>query len=189
MKSALLLPILLFSFISCSTNNDDQSEKEIESEDYYNCTNFFDQGNYTNYCTIDTELVNIFDTTIDGNGTVCNYIIPPLNEITEVATAVGFLSYESTSITIGNFDFRNEKAQSDADADDLIFYSEINIGDHNGYIIEGNYANYRKSIVIQYKNVIVSVTVIYFKDHFLTEPCNYSTEEMTKLMTKVLENM
>lgn len=189
MKKLITFAMALSTLIGCKKDKED-SVTENETEDYYNCTDFFISGDYSDFCTVDTALVNISDATIDGAGTICAYIIPPLDTNTEVNTSVQFFSWESSEIAQGNFDFTKMESDSTATADSKKFFTEISIDGYEGYVYEGRYANYAKTIMVNYKNVNISTSVVYFKEWYPdVTPCNYDTDELTELMSLVLENM
>jgi len=189
MKKLIALTILLISLIGCTKDENTTDDLITENEDYYNCTNFFTSGNYTSFCTIDTEIVNISDTIIDGGDTICTYIIPPLNADLEESTGVSFLSLQTTPQAQEYFNNRKTESETSAADNPKLFLTEVSINNHEGYVLEGQFANYSKSLVVRYKNVIVSAAVIYYKDWYPVAPCNYETSELTELMSSVLENL
>lgn len=190
MKNLILFALALCTLFACNKDNGDNQDTAAEAEDYYDCTDFFLTGDYSTFCTIETPIVTILKTTIDGSGTICGYTIPPLDGNTEVNTGVQFLSWETSDYAKGNFDFRKKEADSVAASDPKKVFTEITIDGYDGFIYEGQYANYAKQITINYKNVNVSTSVIYFKEWYPdVAPCNYETNELTKLMTLVIANM
>jgi hypothetical protein len=192
MKQLTIWSFALLILIGCKNKTEDPSEEpptKVEGEDYYNCSDFFLSGDYTSFCTIKTEKVVLSKSTIDGGGTVCGVVIPASYPEPEVGTAVQFLSLETTAQAASFFQSRKESATTAATDDPKKFYSDITIEGYGGFISEGQFANYSKSISIQYKNVLVTTSVVYYKEWLSTEPCNYTTNELTKLMTAVLKNM
>ena len=188
MNKIITIGLILLVFIGCK-ENDEMEETVIENETYYDCSTFFDTGDYSAFCTINTSEINISKSTIDGGGTVCNYIIPALNPETEIETGVQFTSLETSEQAKRYFENNNTLLDTSAMNNPLRFHEEITIGEHEGYISEGQFANYSKSISVRYKNVFVTTAVVYYKDWYPVTPCNYETSELTKLMTAVIENM
>ena len=196
MKKTITILSILITLVSCKKDStEDNSSSNTENnntsiaEDYYDCTNFFDSGDYSSLCNINTSIPN--DTVIDisGSGTVCSYVIPPL-DTTQVNSGIYFLSLETSDQAISMFD--NRKTQSDTNSinDTSKFHTNTTISGYDGYISEGRFANYSKSVSVRYNNVIVTTSAVYYKDWFpLSAPCNYETPELISLMEVVLQNM
>jgi len=187
MKHFTLTFLAIFMLISCSK---DQPIISIEEEeDYYNCDNFFTSGDYTDFCTINTEVVNLIDSTIDGGGTVCRYIIPALDYDDQTDVAVSFLSLEDSDSAKNVFNARFTQSENDAESDTSAFHTEISLNGFKGYISEAQYANYGKIISVRNKNVLVTVACVFYFNWYEEIPCSYNTEQLTQLLKDVLDNM
>jgi hypothetical protein len=189
MKQLITLIMILFTLMGCSLDTEDTVVVVIaENEAAYDCTDFFSTGDYREFCTIDTESVNILDSTIEDDGTVCNYVIPSLNN--DVGTSVSFTSLPTTAQATVAFRDRKMVSDSAAVVDPKKFHTVILVGDYEAFVSETRNANYAKRITVQYKNVLVTTGAIYFTAWFpVIPPCNYDTFELTILMTAVLEHM
>ena len=177
--------LLVFILSSCGKP---EVEPILENEDYYNCDDFFIEGDYSNVCNIDTTIPEITSETLDGGGTVCKYIFPALDD-TQIESGVSFISLEKSAQAEQAFESQRMQSETLAAEDSLRFHEEMKIGGLDGYVAEGQYANYSKSASVRYKNVLVTAAVIYYKNWYPDTPCNYETDELTALLAELIKNM
>ena len=190
MKHLFAFSFLFLALISCGKEVlDSDKDPDPENEDYYDCTGFFLSGDYTSLCTVNTPLVNISDSTMDGGGTACAYIIPPLDANTQVETGVYFTSLPTSAVTQQYFENRRIYSDTSSITDSLKFHTDLVIDGQEAYVSEGNYANYAKTVTVKYKNVLVTVAVVYYYNWYPVTPCNFETAELTQMMSDVLSNM
>ena len=186
MKFGIPITLVILVLLSC---NKDEPTLSIENEDYYDCDNFFDNGDYTSFCTINTDIVNISSETIDGGGTVCRYIIPPLDFDLQSESAVSFTSLQTSAQAILSYNSLKATSEDSAATDSLFFHTPTTVNGYEGFIGEGRYANYSKSVIVRYKNVLVTTRALYYKDWYDENPCNYETDQLITLMSAVLDNI
>jgi len=179
------ISLMLFTLFACKKT---QVDPISENEDYYNCDDFFIDGDYSSICNIENALPDISSETIDGGGTVCKYIIPALDD-TQVDSGVSFVSLQTSSEAENVFNSQRLIVVNAAAEDSLRFHEDILIDGLDAFISEGQFANYSKSVTVRNRNVLVSTQAIYYKNWFPETPCTYQTDELIKLLTEVLENM
>lgn len=188
----IFLLVVLFAAFGCKNktkpNNKEANNKKekISSKRIanYNCANFFTKGDYSALCISDGKLPYITTKENGAKEIHCSYILTKDSVPTRDAVKVSFSSFGNTKAASKAFKMGRENTKENK--------TEFKIRDAEAYIItasSNNGKNNVKRLWFNYKNVMINISIAYYKPWIKTMPCFYSDNELKMLAELVYDNI
>jgi hypothetical protein len=190
-KINITLLLLCFVFIFSCKNDDADNTNEAKTEKVttkripnYSCANFFTKGDYSSLCISSDKLPHNTTTEKTANEIHCTYLLTKDSTPSRDAVKVSFMSFGDTEDASNFFIRRRENVKEGK--------TEFKVRDTDAYMetaASNNGKNNAKMITFTYRNIMISISIAYYKPWIKVMPCFYDDSELKKLAELVYDNI